>query len=152
MTAGKWILICVLVLAVLVAAYVGALLLRRRLLSRGGGVFELTVRVGAGEVASSDGWHLGLGRYHGDYLQWFGLFSLSPVPKRQWNREYVDIVSQRAPEGEEHSVLDMGHVIALCQTSHGHMELAMNRSVFTGLASWMEAGPPGTDWDQRPKR
>ena len=62
------------------------LLLRRRprrpprWLSRHGGTFELSYRARA-VARAGRGWLLGLGRYSGDSLEWFRIFSLSPRPE-----------------------------------------------------------------------
>ena len=62
--------------------YGAALVVRRRLLARHGGTFELSHRVRADRPGR--GWVLGLGRYSGETLEWFRVFSLSPRPKRTW--------------------------------------------------------------------
>ena len=41
-----------------------------------------------------------------------------------------------------------GHVIVSCTTPDGPIELAMSEASLTGFQSWLEAGPPGTDWDR----
>ena len=66
-------------LLVLVLLYGLALVVRRRVLSRHGGTFELSHRVRPGKAGR--GWVLGLGRYSGDTLEWFRIFSLSPRPQ-----------------------------------------------------------------------
>jgi hypothetical protein len=42
-------------------------------------------------------------------------------------------------------------VVVSCQTPAGPVELAMSPSALTGFSAWLEAAPPGTDWDQ-PRR
>jgi hypothetical protein len=39
-------------------------------------------------------------------------------------------------------------VVVECSTATGPVELAMSRSALTGFSSWLEAGPPGADWDR----
>ena len=131
----------------LVVALFGLLLVgRRRLLSRHGGTFELSVR----DVAQVEGrgWVLGLGRYREDSLEWYRIFSPLPVPKRFWRRNDLTLVSQRDPAGPEEYSLYAGHVVVVCTTPRGPVELAMSPSSLTGLQSWLEAGPPGS----RPSR
>jgi hypothetical protein len=122
------------------------LVLRRRVLSRHGGTFELSVRDPT--QPSGRGWVLGLGRYREDSLEWFRIFSPLPVPKRSWRRNDLTLVSQRIPEGSEEYSLYAGSVVVVCSTPRGEAELAMSPSSLTGLQSWLEAGPPGS----RPSR
>ena len=79
MPVWQWLLDAVGVLLVLVLLYGVALVVRRRLLSRHGGTFELSYRVRSERAGR--GWLLGLGRYSGESLEWFRIFSLSPRPK-----------------------------------------------------------------------
>ena len=127
---------------VLVVLYGVALIVRRRLLSRHGGTFELSYRVRSERAGR--GWLLGLGRYSGDALEWFRIFSLSPRPKRVWQRDTLSYVDRREPEGRERMSLYPDHVVVVCSTPTGTLELAMSTSSLTGLQAWLEAGPPGT--------
>ena len=127
---------------VLVILYGVALIVRRRLLSRHGGTFELSYRVRSDRAGR--GWLLGLGRYSGDALEWFRIFSLSPRPKRVWQRDSLSYVDRRDPEGRERMSLYPDHVVVVCSTPGGKLELAMSSSSLTGLQAWLEAGPPGT--------
>ncbi len=52
------------------------------------------------------------------------------------------------PEASEEYALYAGHVVVVCSTPRGGVELAMSPSSLTGLQSWLEAGPPGS----RPSR
>ena len=122
------------------------LVLRRRLISRHGGTFELSVR--DLDQPLGRGWVLGLGRYREDSLEWFRIFSPLPVAKRAWRRNDLSLVSQRVPEGQEEYALYAGSVVVSCTTPRGDVELAMSPSSLTGLQSWLEAGPPGS----RPSR
>ena len=51
------------------------------------------------------------------------------------------------PSGPEAFALYGGHLVVECSTPGGPLELAMSRSALTGFSSWLEAGPPGADWD-----
>jgi hypothetical protein len=117
------------------------LIVRRRWLSRNGGTFELSYRARAS--APGRGWLLGLGRYAGDSLEWFRIFSLSPRPKRVWPRQTLNFVGRRDPEGVEQLSLYPGHVVISCDTPTGVVELALGSSSLTGFQSWLEAAPPG---------
>ena len=58
------------------------LFVRRRWLGRAGGAFECSVRTRIPKnVGGPRGWTLGLGRYTGDNLEWFRVFSFSPRPR-----------------------------------------------------------------------
>jgi hypothetical protein len=91
---------------------------------------------------------LGFGRYNGETLEWFRIFSLSPRPKSSWQREELTYDGRRAPLGAEQSSLYPDHLVIQCQTSQGLVELAMSAASLTGFQSWLEARPPGTDWDR----
>ncbi len=122
------------------------LVVRRRVLSRNGGTFELSVRESM--AAEGRGWVLGMGRYRENSLEWFRIFSPLPGPRRTWRRNDLKVLSQREPEGAEEFALYAGHVVVVCRTPRGEAELAMSPSSLTGLQSWLEAGPPGS----RPSR
>ena len=118
-----------------------ALIVRRRWLSRHGGTFELSYRARASQPGR--GWLLGLGRYTGDRLEWFRIFSLSPRPKMVWQRSTLSYVERRDPEGVEQLSLYPGHVVIRCETPAGAVELALGASSLMGFQSWLEAAPPG---------
>ena len=146
MSVWGWLLEAVGLLVVLVIAYGVALVVRRFVLSRNGGTFELGHRLGPADVAR--GWSLGLGRYSEDELEWFRIFTLSPWPKRRWNRSRLSYDSRREPESSERTVLYPGHVVIRCHSPEGAVELAMSAASLTGFQAWLEARPPGTDWSR----
>lgn len=141
MPLWQWLLDIVGVLLALVLLYGIALVIRRRVLSRHGGTFELSYRVRPGKAGR--GWLLGLGRYSGDGLEWFRIFSLSPRPKRVWQRDELTYGGRRSPEGVEQVSLYPDHVVVSCTTPAGGLELAMGESSLTGFQAWLESGPPG---------
>jgi hypothetical protein len=147
MSAWQWLLDSAGVLLLVVIGYGLLLVVRRRVLSRHGGTFELSVRVRSSQAGR--GWVLGLGRYREEQLEWFRIFSPSPRPRRTWQRSHLQITGQREPSGAEAFALYGGHVVVECRTPRGPVELAMSSSALTGFSSWLEAGPPGSDWDQR---
>lgn len=134
----------------LMVAYGTLLIVRRRLLARHGGTFEVAVRNPSSRPAA--GWALGLGRYRGEELQWFRLFSPSPRPRQRWDRSDLRISGHRPPTAEEEAALYGGHRVVECTTARGPVLLAMSPSALTGLSAWLEAGPPGADWDRGPRR
>lgn len=134
-------------LVLLVLLYGLALVVRRRVLSRNGGTFELSHRLRP-EEDSGRGWLLGLGRYSGEELEWFRIFTLAPRPKRSWSRAGLTYDAVREPEGVERTVLYPDHVVVDCASPQGEVELAMSRDSLTGFQAWLEARPPGTDWSR----
>ena len=137
----QWLLDVAGVLLLLIILYGLALVVRRRVLARHGGTFELSHRV-------SRGWLLGFGRYSGEALEWFRFFSLSPRPKARWQRDELTYDGRREPLGAEQTSLYPDHVVIRCQTARGVVELAMSEASLTGFQSWLEARPPGTDWNR----
>jgi hypothetical protein len=127
---------------VLVLLYGVALVVRRRVLSRNGGTFELSYRVRTEKAGR--GWLLGIGRYSGDRLEWFRIFSLWPRPKESWQRSDLSYLGQREPEGVERMSLFGDHVVVTCSSPEGDVELAMSPSSLMGFQAWLEAAPPGT--------
>ena len=141
MPVWEWLLESAAFVLLLVLLLGVALIVRRRWLSRHGGTFELSYR--ARDTTPGRGWLLGLGRYTGERLEWFRIFSLSPRPKRVWPRESLTYVERRDPEGVEQLSLYPGHVVIRCETPSGMVELALGSSSLTGFQSWLEAAPPG---------
>lgn len=136
-----------LALAVLVGV---ALVVRRRLISRPGATFELSHRVRDSQPGR--GWVLGVGRYTGETLEWFRIFSLSPKPKRVFSRAEIAYEGVRPAEEAEAGALYADHVVVSCRTPQGPAELAMSQSSVMGFQAWIESGPPGTNWDSKPLR
>ena len=141
MPIWEWLLESAAVVLVLVLVLGVALIVRRRWLSRHGGTFELSYRARASQPGR--GWLLGLGRYSGDRLEWFRIFSLSPRPKMVWQRSTLNYVERRDPEGVEQLSLYPGHVVIRCETPAGDVEMALGSSSLMGFQSWLEAAPPG---------
>lgn len=126
----------------LLGCYGIALIVRRRLLARNGGTFELSYRVRSNKVGR--GWLLGIGRYSGESLEWFRIFSLSFRPKRVWLRFDLEYAGRRGPVGGEQVSLFADNTIVSCNTASGEVELAMSESSLMGFQSWLEAMPPGS--------
>src|SRR5688500_15817270 len=120
MPVWQWLLDAAGVLLGLVLLYGIALVVRRRALSRHGGTFELSYRVRSQKTGR--GWLLGLGRYSGESLEWFRIFSLSARPKRVWRRSELTYAGRRSPQGAEQVSLYPDHVVVSCSTPTGSLE------------------------------
>ncbi len=142
----QWLIDAAGVLLLLVVLFGLALVVRRRVITRHGGTFELSHRVRP--HGDGRGWALGVGRYSHEHLEWFRVFSLAPRPKRTWARESLTYDGSRTPMGAEQMSLYPDHVVITCLSPAGPVELAMGQASLTGFQSWLEAKPPGTDWNR----
>jgi hypothetical protein len=141
MPVWQWLLDVAGVVLGVVLLYGIALIVRRRVLARHGGTFELSHRARTNK--SGRGWVLGLGRYTPTTLEWFRIFSINPRPRHVWQRadlEYVD--RRRAAGGVEQLSLYPDHVIIRCLTPDGELELALSQEALMGFQAWLEAAPP----------
>lgn len=114
---------------------------RRRWLAREGGAIEVSLRLK--QRRHGGGWVLGVGRYSGDDLQWFRVFSLSPRPRRSLSRRDLAVRSRRQPHGPEALALLKGVEIVELVSGDGSVEIALDSSALTGFLAWLEARPPG---------
>ncbi|GGM19458.1 MULTISPECIES: DUF2550 domain-containing protein [Micromonospora] len=127
-----------------VAALLGAVLIlfgRRALVTRSGGIIRLSVRVNT--MLDGRGWSPGFGRFAGDELRWYRMFSLAVRPKRVLARKDLIVERRRLPEGQERLSMPADWVILRCASRDAPVEIAMARSTVTGFLSWLEAAPPG---------
>jgi hypothetical protein len=128
-------------LLLLVLGPLAAISLRRRFLAREGGSIELSFRLR--EKTQGRGWVLGVGRFSGDDLQWFRVFSVSPRPRRTISRRTAQVVGRRPPKGPESLALLKGAEVVELSTPSGKVEIALDASAVTGFLAWLEARPPG---------
>jgi hypothetical protein len=136
----QWLLDVAGVLLAVVLCYGIALIVRRRVLARHGGTFELSHRVRTDKAGR--GWVLGLGRYSATTLEWFRIFSLNPRPQHVWQRDDLAFTGRRDPGGVEQLSLYPDHVVIRCTTRTGEFELALSQEALMGLQAWLEAAPP----------
>ncbi|MEV7331212.1 DUF2550 domain-containing protein [Micromonospora sp. NPDC093244] len=127
------------VAVILVAVLV--LFVRRAVVTRSGGIIRLSVRVTT--VLDGRGWSPGFGRFCGDELRWYRMFSFALRPKRVLSRKDLAVERRRLPEGQERLSMPADWVILRCTSHHAPVEIAMARSTVTGFLSWLEAAPPG---------
>ncbi|MFY0406293.1 DUF2550 domain-containing protein [Solicola sp. PLA-1-18] len=119
------------------------LVVRRRVVSRHHPTFDLSVNEREG--GGLRGWMLGVGRFNDTHLEWFRVFSLSPRPRRRFERGRVEVVRRRDPDQNEAYSLHAGAVIVECTTVDGPVQFALSPSALTGLLAWLESAPPGRD-------
>ena len=129
-----------------------ALAVRRRVITRRGGTFDCSVRLRP--ARSGKGWALGIGRYSGDSLEWYRVFSYATRPRHVMARRELEIVDRRVPEGAEVFSLLSGAVIVRCREGGGTgnagetgdagdiVEFAMGDAALTGFLAWLESAPP----------
>ena len=131
--------------AVVVALLCVALVLRRAVITRRGGVVECALRRGAGGA-----WLYGLAEYRGDQLYWHRSLSLRLRPHAALDRSQLAVLRSRPAAPREDVRLGPGVVIVECQALLRHrggppvrqsVELAMSQSALMGLLSWLEASP-----------
>jgi hypothetical protein len=136
-----WLVDSLALIVGLVVLLVLGLLVRRRLLTRDGGTFEMSVNRSAESQVS--GWMLGLAVYRDTELEWFRTFSFSMRPRYRFTRGDVLIEGRRAPQGGEAHAVHAGHLIVATENASGVRQFAMSANALTGLLAWLESSPPG---------
>lgn len=156
------LVVCAAVVALGVIGLV-AFAVRRRLIQRVGGTFDCSYRLKMPADASIEpdldengqptsapvpatdgkGWVFGIGRYSGDHIEWFRVFSYAPRPRKVLPRREIEVLGRRYPEGQEELALLSGSVVLRCLHNGAPLELAMSDDALTGFLAWLEAAPPG---------
>jgi hypothetical protein len=136
-----WLVDSLALIVGLVVLLVLGLLVRRRLLARDGGTFEMSVN--RSPEAQVKGWMLGLAVYRDTELEWFRTFSFSMRPRYRFTRGDVLIEGRRAPQGAEAHAVHAGHLIVATENASGVRQFAMSANALTGLLAWLESSPPG---------
>lgn len=103
---AAWLLAAFLVILVLAAAGIAG---RRFLLERGGGTVECGLR------RQNGSWRLGVARYRGEELHWYGIFGLSVRPDEVFPRRDLTVVSRRLPTEAEAVSLGPGMIVVECR-------------------------------------
>lgn len=114
---------------------------RRWLIARRGPTFDLSVTCQIG--ADAGGWIVGVGRYRGDELEFFRLFSLWPYPRYRFRRGTVEIVGRRDPSARESRRTHHSFVVAQVETQNQVEQVALTPGALTALLAWLESSPPG---------
>jgi Protein of unknown function (DUF2550) len=134
----------VIVAALLVAlAGLTAVFVRREVIARAGGTIDMNMRLST--FLPERGWAPGLGRFVGEDLRWYRMFSLDPRPRRVLRRNRLVVEMRRPPEGAERVTMPTGWVVVHCRAADNRspVELALAESALNGFLSWLEAAPPG---------
>jgi len=111
---AAWLLAAFLVILVLAAAGIAA---RRFLLERGGGTVECGLR------RQNGSWRLGVARYRGEELRWYGIFGLSVRPDEVFPRRDLTVVSRRLPTEAEAASLGPGMIVVECRLGEDTSQL-----------------------------
>ncbi len=133
----------VLGLLFLAGALLFGFIVRRRWLAREGGAIEMSYRLKP--KSQGRGWALGVGRYDGDELEWFRVFSLSTRPRRRLNRRELEVRARRTPRGPESLALQKGMQVVELRAHGEAVEIGLDPSALTGFLAWLEALPPGAN-------
>jgi hypothetical protein len=136
-----WLLDSLVLAIALAISLITLLVARRRMMSRRGGTFDLSICRQAG--SQPNGWVIGVGSYGADSIDWYRTFSFAWWPRYRFFRDDLEVFERRDPEGSEAFALDAGDVIVRIAHLSGVQQLAMSPSALTGLLAWLESSPPG---------
>ena len=91
------------------------------------------------------GWRHGVIRYRGDEAHFYRLSSLRLWPDRRLGRRGLEVVSRRAPRGDEFDIMTEEVVVLELQDATGAQnrgyEMALDRGALTAFQSWVESRP-----------
>lgn len=128
----------VIILAVallLLLMMLGAMGVRRHQLRRALGTFDASISTTSGK------WMMGVCRYTGTELEFLRLLSVTPVPRHRFVRTALQINGWREAEPDERTRIQPGAVVVSLTDGNDPILLAMDYGSYTGLRSWVEAGP-----------
>jgi hypothetical protein len=91
------------------------------------------------------GWRHGVIRYRGSHAVFYRLSSVRPWPDRQLNRRGAEVVSRRAPRGDEFDIMTEEIIVLelrdTTQDRRAGYEIALDRGALTAFQSWLESRP-----------
>ena len=91
------------------------------------------------------GWRHGVIRYRGDEARFYRLSSVRLWPDRRLSRRGLEVLSRRAPRGDEFDIMTDPVVVLELQDVTGTQargyELALDRSALTAFLAWVESRP-----------
>ncbi|WP_099024792.1 DUF2550 domain-containing protein [Mycolicibacterium palauense] len=132
------VLVCVLLVLVLALSY-------RLWKLRQGGTAAILRDIPA---VGGHGWRHGVIRYRGGEAVFYRLSSVRLWPDRRLSRRGIDIVSRRAPRGDEFDIMTEQIVILELRDAglprpdrRCGYELALDRGALTAFLSWLESRP-----------
>ncbi len=132
------VLVCVLLLLVVALSY-------RLWKLRQGGTAAILRDIPA---VGGHGWRHGVIRYRGGEAVFYRLSSLRWWPDRRLSRRGTEIVSRRAPRGDEFDimteaivVLELRDTTTERQDRRSGYEIALDRGALTAFLSWLESRP-----------
>ncbi len=126
-------------LVALAGGYLVAVVLRRRIISRGGLTTMCAYRRAGGHA-----WRQGFIRFGEGDLEWFPLGGVSTKPRYVWSRRGLDLGNpQRLDSGQTEAVGGMVNAIWVeCTCRDTLFALALAEPAYTALRSWVESAPP----------
>jgi hypothetical protein len=91
------------------------------------------------------GWRHGVIRYRGDEARFYRLSSLRLWPDRRLSRRGLEVLSRRAPRGDEFDIMTDEICVlelqdATASPARGY-EMALDRGALTAFLSWVESRP-----------
>ncbi len=96
-------------------------------------------------AVGGQGWRHGVIRYRGGDAGFYRLSSIRLWPDRRLSRRGLEIVSRRAPRGDEYDIMTAEiAVLELRDTAQDRRqgyEIALDRSALTAFLSWLESRP-----------
>jgi hypothetical protein len=96
-------------------------------------------------AVGGQGWRHGVMRYHGGEAGFYRLSSIRWWPDRTLSRRGLEIVSRRAPRGDEFDIMtDEIVVLEVRDTGPDRRrgyEVALDRGALTAFLSWLESRP-----------
>jgi hypothetical protein len=87
------------------------------------------------------GWRHGVIRYRGDEARFYRLSSLRLWPDRRLSRRGLEIISRRAPRGDEFDIMTAEIMVLELQDQQRGYEMALDRGALTAFLSWLESRP-----------
>ena len=91
------------------------------------------------------GWRHGVIRYRGDEARFYRLSSLRLWPDRRLGRRGLEVVSRRAPRGDEFDIMTEETAVLELHDATGSQErgyeMALDRGALTAFLSWVESRP-----------
>ncbi|WP_417233993.1 DUF2550 domain-containing protein [Arthrobacter sp.] len=128
-------LIILAVALLLLVMILGAMGVRRQQLRRALGTFDASISTSSGK------WMMGVCRYAGTELEFLRLLSVTPVPRYRFARTALQLTGWREADATERTRVQPGAVVVSLVVDGEPVLLAMDYGSYTGLRSWVEAGP-----------